>query len=128
MAAYEFDEAEQAFLAAYEVMKGVNTNDGGRTLGAALVFEGIKVWKGEPFERAMAHYYLGLIYLHKGDYGNAHAAFENSLFKVREYAKIDDDKHYTEVESTFALGYFGLGFCELRTGRPTAPGPTSTSP
>jgi hypothetical protein len=98
-------------------MNGVKTNDGGRTMGAAIVFEGIKVWKGEPFERAMAHYYLGLIFLLKNDYENARAAFQNSLFKVREYASKDDLDHYKEAESNFALGYFGLGLCNLRMGK-----------
>jgi tetratricopeptide (TPR) repeat protein len=117
LAAGQLPEAENAFMAAYEVMNGTKTNDGGRTLGAAVVFEGIKVWKGEPFERAMAHYYLGLIFLIKNDYENARAAFQNSLFKVREYASKDDLDHYKEVESNFALGYFGLGLCYLRTGK-----------
>jgi tetratricopeptide (TPR) repeat protein len=117
LAAGDLDGAEGAFLSAYEVMNGVKTNDGGRTMGAALVFEGIKVWKGEPFERAMAHYYLGLIYLLKNDYENARAAFQNSLFKVREYASKDDLDHYKEAESNFALGYFGLGLCNLRMGK-----------
>ena len=109
--------AEESFMAAYEVMNGVKTNDGGRTMGAAMVYEGIKVWKGEPFERAMAHYYLGMIFLLKNDYNNARAAFQNSLFKVREYASKDDLEHYKEAESNFALGYFGVGFCDLRMGK-----------
>jgi tetratricopeptide (TPR) repeat protein len=124
LAAGDLAGAQQAFLAAYEVINGVNTNNGGRTLGATLVFEGVKVWKGEPFERAMAHYYLGLTYLILGDYDNARAAFRNSLFKLREYAT-DDKKQpeasqYKEFESKFALGYFGLGFCYLRQGNAQA--------
>jgi tetratricopeptide (TPR) repeat protein len=120
LAAGQLPEAENAFLAAYEVINGVKTNDGGRTLGAALVFEGVKVWKGEPFERAMAHYYLGLIYLIHNDYENATAAFRNSLFKLREYASENDKPNpdqYTPYESNFALGYFGLGFSYMRQGR-----------
>ena len=117
LAAGDIAGAENAFLSAYEVMNGVKTNDGGRTLGAALVFEGVKVWKGEPFEQAMAHYYLGLIYLINHDYENARAAFQNSLFKVRDYAKKDDLEHYQMADSNFALGYFGLGLCNLRMGK-----------
>lgn len=120
IAAGDLPGAEQAFLATYEVINGVNTNTGGRTLGATLVFEGIKVWKGEPFERAMAHYYLGLVYMIKGDYENARSAFRNSLFKLREYASDKDKKpdaqKYQEFESKFALGYFGLGMCYQRLG------------
>lgn len=117
LAAGDIKGAENAFMAAYEVINGVNTNNGGRTLGATLVFEGVKVWKGEPFERAMAHYYLGLIFLIEHDYENARAAFQNSLFKLNEYANKDDTKHYRASESNFALGYFGLGLCYWRMGR-----------
>ncbi len=117
LAAGDLADAENAFMAAYEVINGVGTNDGGRTLGATLVFEGVKVWKGEPFERAMAHYYLGLIFLIKHDYENARAAFQNSLFKLNDYASKDDTKHYRKSESNFALGYFGLGLCYMKMGR-----------
>jgi tetratricopeptide (TPR) repeat protein len=37
--------------------------------------EGSKDFKGEPYERAMAFLYRGLIYLQDGDYENARAAF-----------------------------------------------------
>ena len=46
---------------------------------AAVLAEKLKVWKGEPFERAMVNFYLGLIYYIQQDYGNARAAFENAL-------------------------------------------------
>jgi len=124
IAAGDLPAAENAFMAAYEVINGVKTNDGGRTLGATLVFEGVKVWKGEPFERAMAHYYLGLTNLMKTppDYDNARAAFKNSLFKLREYAdaskKGSESDQYQALESNFALGYFGVGYCYLRSGQP----------
>ncbi len=117
LAAGGADEAEQAFLNAYEIINSTNINDPGRQLGTVALWEGVKVWKGEPFEQAMAHYYLGMIYLLHHDYGNARAAFENSLFKVREYASKDDIDKYQLAESNFALGYLGLGFCNLRLGK-----------
>ena len=58
LADYDFDTAEAAFLKAYEVINSVGVNDGGRSLGAVLVDEKMKVWKGEPYERAMANFYL----------------------------------------------------------------------
>jgi tetratricopeptide (TPR) repeat protein len=117
LAAGQLGNAETAFMAAYEVINGVNTNNGGRTMGAALVFEGVKVWKGEPFERAMAHYYLGLIFLIKHDYENARAAFQNSIFKLYEYADKDTLQQQQATQSNFALGYYGLGLTYLRLGR-----------
>lgn len=114
----DVETANNAFMAAYEVINGVNTNTGGRTLGATLVFEGIKVWKGEPFERAMAHYYLGMVNLIKNDYSNARAAFQNSIFNLAAYeGDKPDAKNAKPVQSDFALGYFGLGLCYLREGK-----------
>lgn len=43
--------------------------------------ESTKDFKGEPYERAMAYYYRGLIYLMQGDYQNARAAFRGGLLQ-----------------------------------------------
>lgn len=115
---YDLVEAENAFLRAYEVVNSVGVNKGGRSLGAVLVDEKIKVWKGEPFERAMLNYYLGLIYYMRHDYNNARAAFENALFKLREYKDPKNkDGDYTEQESNFAAALIMLGRCWQRLGR-----------
>jgi tetratricopeptide (TPR) repeat protein len=115
LADYRLDSAEDAFLRAYEVINSVGVNDGGRSLGAVLVAENIKVWKGEPFERAMVNFYLGVIYYMRHDYNNARAAFENALFKLRDYDPSDQSK-YTDVDSNFALGYLMLAKSWQRLG------------
>lgn len=108
LAEYHLTDAEDAFLRAYEVINSVGVNNGGRSLGAALIDEKIKVWKGEPFERAMVNFYLGLIYYMQHDYGNARAAFENALFKLRDYGSGDNKDDFTQVDSNFVLGYLML--------------------
>jgi tetratricopeptide (TPR) repeat protein len=115
MADYNFDQAEDAFLKAYEVINSVGVNQGGRSVGAVLVSEKIKIWKGEPFERAMANFYLGLIYYIRHDYNNARAAFENALFKLRDYDP-KTDKDSARVDSNFALANLMLGRCWQRLG------------
>src|SRR4051794_25740379 len=118
IADYQFAEAEAAFLRAYEVINSVGVNEGGRSLGAALVDEKIKIWKGEPYERAMANFYLGLIYYIRHDYDNARASFENALFKLRDYANPDDKQHgYREQESNFILANLMLAKSWQRLGR-----------
>src|SRR5262245_47456456 len=118
MADYNLVQAEDAFLRAYEVINSVGVNDGGRSLGAALVDEKMKIWKGEPFERAMANFYLGLIYYMHQDYNNARGAFENALFKLRDYADKKDVKNdYREQESNFAIGLIMLAKTWQRLGR-----------
>lgn len=118
LAAYDLDLAEAAFLKAYEVINSVGVSKGGRTLGALVVQEDIKVWKGEPFERAMANFYLGLVYYMRRDYPNARAAFENALFKLRDYGDKDDRlDQYREQESDFAVALIMLGKSYQRLGR-----------
>jgi tetratricopeptide (TPR) repeat protein len=112
---YRLDDAQSAFLRSYEVLNSVGVNDGGRSLGAVLLSENIKVWKGEPWERALVNFYLGLTYYMQHDYGNARAAFENALFKLRDYDPDDTDK-YTDKDSNFALGYLMLAKSWQRLG------------
>ncbi len=120
LAAGNIPQAEHAFLNAYNVINSVNTNTGSRVIGAVVLYDGVKVWKGQPFERAMAHYYLGLTFLMRQDYENARAAFQNSLFRLRAYSKnsAGNSSDKDRVDSNFVLGYFGLGLCYLKTNRP----------
>jgi tetratricopeptide (TPR) repeat protein len=43
--------------------------------------EAYKDFKGEPYERAMAYYYRGLLYLRDGDYENARASFKGGMLQ-----------------------------------------------
>jgi hypothetical protein len=43
--------------------------------------ENVKDFKGEPYERALAYYYRGLLYLREGDYQNARASFKGGLIQ-----------------------------------------------
>ena len=45
------------------------------------VKENAKAFKGEPYERMMAYYYRGLLYLREGDYENARASFKGGLLQ-----------------------------------------------
>jgi len=43
--------------------------------------EGCKVFKGEPYERMMAYYYRGLVYLMRSDLENARACFRGGILQ-----------------------------------------------
>jgi len=118
LADYDLDGAESAFYKAYEVINSVGVNNAARSAAAITVAEQFKVWKGEPFERAMVNFDLGLIYYVQQDYNNARAAFENALFKLRDYGEGDaqEDK-YREADSDFIVAYFMLGKCWLKLDR-----------
>lgn len=122
LADYRIAESQAAFLRAYEVLNSYGVNNGGRSLGAVVVQEKIKVWKGEPFERAMANFYLGLTFYMQHDYANARGAFENALFKLREYSDVKKEKKsddaYKSIESNFSLAYLMLGRCWQHMDRP----------
>jgi tetratricopeptide (TPR) repeat protein len=114
---YDLGEAEAAFYRAYEVINSVNVNDAGRSSAAIFLAEKLKVWKGEPFERAMTNFYLGVIYYIRQDYSNARAAFENALFKLRDYGENGKKgDQYRELESNFSIAYIMLGKCWLKLG------------
>ena len=118
LASYDLNTAESAFLNAWQVINAGGTNSGGRSVAAVVVDEKLKVWKGEPYERAMASFDLGLVYLLRNDYNNARAGFENALFKLRDYADASDEKKgYKDQESTFVLADILLGRCWQRLGR-----------
>ncbi|MBC7783774.1 MAG: hypothetical protein H7144_08030 [Burkholderiales bacterium] len=118
LTAYELDEAEAAFGRAWEVINAGGVNSGGRSVAAVWIDEKLKIWKGEPYERALASFDLGVVYYMRRDYNNARAALENTLFKLREYADPKDEKKgYAEQESTFVLAHIMLGRCWQRLGR-----------
>ena len=58
--------------------------------------EGVKDFKGESYERAMAYYYRGLLFVAEGDYDNARAAFRSAEYQDT----ISNDEQYS--------GDFGL--------------------
>jgi hypothetical protein len=71
--------------------------------------ESVKDFKGEPYERAMAFYYRGLLYLEDGDAGNASAAFLQSDFQNSLGLK----EHY---DRSFALPTYLAAWIQECTG------------
>lgn len=68
--------------AALEAIESVFSNREGAARARSLWYEeGSKDFKGEPYERAMAFYYRGLVYLTEGDYENARASFRSGLMQ-----------------------------------------------
>ncbi|MDB5798252.1 MAG: hypothetical protein JWP36_2154 [Paucimonas sp.] len=76
MAAGKLPLAEQAFDAAIERIELVYADNAQAKKAKSLwTAEKIKDFKGEPYERAMAYYYRGLLYAARNDYQNARAMF-----------------------------------------------------
>jgi tetratricopeptide (TPR) repeat protein len=106
----EFDLAEESFDIALLNIESVYTDDENAARARSLWHaEGRKDFKGEPYERAMAYYYRGLLYIHKGDYENARASFKGGLLQ-------DTMAEETIYRADFALLIFLEGWSSLMLG------------
>jgi hypothetical protein len=119
--------------------QGLNAD---KTVASVVINEDIKIWKGEPFEQAMAYHYIALARLMQNDWDNARAAAESSLFLLKDFGanergerltgedlarraarpasqggSIDLDKSYTPRPSDFTLGRVMSGVASLALNR-----------
>ena len=75
LAARSFDEA----LLTVETMYG--GSEEAEKVRSNFTAEDRKTFRGEPYERAMAFYYRGILYLMEGDYENARASFRSGVLQ-----------------------------------------------
>lgn len=103
IAKVSFDQAIQRIEAVYA--------DNPQAERARLLWNGeaVKDFKGEPYERSMAYYYRGLLYLREGDFDNARAAFLGGNLQDR----FAEDQHYA---SDVGLLEFLAGWSSLCQG------------
>lgn len=85
----EPERAERWFAEVYDVLRTQGLNED-KTVSAVVFTEGVKVWKGEPFEQAMALVYYGFVQASLGSWDNARAAAGNALFYLRDFSGEDD--------------------------------------
>jgi hypothetical protein len=71
--------------------------------------EDVKDFKGEPYERAMAYYYRGLVYFMEGDFENARASFMSGEFQ-------DTVAEQEQFEADFAVLNFLAGWASKCDG------------
>lgn len=123
-------EAERALGQAFDLLSTAGLNED-RTAAAVWVHEGVRIWKGEPFEQALLYYYVATQYAVAGDWENARAAASNALFRLTDFgesqtpeqlarkAARDDDyleTGYTAVKTNFALGFLMQAIGSKLTG------------
>ncbi len=66
--------------------QGLNAD---KTVSAFIGTEmGARIWKGEPFEQAMAYSYIAMFDGMDGDWGNVRASADNSLFLLRDFSDV----------------------------------------
>jgi len=87
-----FDISKEYFdkaLEGIELIYGENEN--AREARSIWYEEGRKDYKGEPYERVMAFYYRGLLYMHDQDYENARASFKGAILQDA-FAEEDENR------------------------------------
>lgn len=117
-------EAEHVFSRVFDLLSTAGLN-ADRTTAAILIHEGVRIWKGEPFEQALAYHSIATLYATLGDWENVRAASANALFRLTDFGAdqekknpgaedlvrraVDDpdylDTGYTAVDTNFALGF-----------------------
>jgi len=79
------DKARRAFAEAGQIM-GTWAASSGEVTGAIIGSESSKIYKGDPYEKAMNAFYLAYCYLLKGEPDNARAALKRGILMDAEVA------------------------------------------
>lgn len=68
----------------YDLLRrqGLNSD---KTVSSVVLNEDLKIWKGEPFEQALAFHYIAVYSALTGSWDNARASIGNSLFQLRDF-------------------------------------------
>jgi len=110
----DWKEAEWAFDRSLAQIERIYA-DNEQASAARSVFhnESNKDFKGEPYERSMAYYYRGLLYLRAGDFDNARASFKGGEFQ-------DTLSETENFQSDFAALNYLIGWTQKCQGQNTA--------
>ncbi|MDX2148627.1 MAG: hypothetical protein SFZ23_14010 [Planctomycetota bacterium] len=133
--------AEIVLNETFDVLRtqGINAD---KTVASIVFSEGVRFWKGEPFEQALAFHYVAVQKAMMGEWDNARAAASSSLFLLQDFgvnergeslstleiaqravqAQEDGDptyldKGYQPIRTDFALGYVMTGLANQALGR-----------
>ncbi len=80
------EAAEPHADAVYQMLRTQGLNDD-KTVPSFFFGEGgVRIWKGEPFEQAMGYSYVSVYEASRGNWGNARAAANNSIFLLRDFS------------------------------------------
>ena len=106
----DYRDAQAALVAASKIMEDV-AYGAERGQAAMALRHSMRVYKGEPYERAMAYTYLGLIFYRRGDFENARSAFNLALLADR--GSKGDNEDYRD---DFTLAHYLIGKTYLKLG------------
>lgn len=130
----EYDQARQLLDEALARIQGAIGRDrSARKSRSYFAEEAKKTFLGEPYERAMAYYYRGILYWMQGEPDNARACFrsaqvEDALAEEKEHASDYVMLDYLDALATVKLGGDGSdayqrSLAEARINKPPPPSP-----
>lgn len=122
------NSAEPTASEAYEILRtqGINAD---KTVASVVINERVKFWKGEPFEQAMMFYYIAVQKALRGEWDNARAAAQGSLFLLKDFGSNENGERKTAADLTKAAAkhenenrknenaadYFDAGYVPTKT-------------
>ncbi len=91
------ESAQTVFEEVYDVLRtqGINKD---KTVASVVLNEDVKVWKGEPFEQALAMAYYAMTQAELGSWDNTRAAANGSLFALRDFGEDDEGNRIDTYE------------------------------
>ena len=106
----EFAEAKRIFDEALLTLGGLSAGDrNARRARGYFSSEDRKTFRGEPYERAMAYYYRGILYWMDGEPDNARACFRNGQLQ-------DADAEQHQYASDYVLLDYLDGLASVKLG------------
>ncbi|TVQ77211.1 MAG: hypothetical protein EA380_07660 [Phycisphaeraceae bacterium] len=131
--------AEPPLLSVFRTLREQGLNED-RTLPGVFIGEAARIWKGEPFEQAMAYYAIAAQQGMLGEWGNMRAAASGSLFLLKNFQDVEHasdprlalaqraarrdsesdaylDAGYQPIRTDFALGYLMHAIASRAMGR-----------
>ncbi|MDX1972386.1 MAG: tetratricopeptide repeat protein [Candidatus Sumerlaeia bacterium] len=70
-----------------------------------------KIYKGDPYERSMAYFYRGVLFMQDAEWDQARACFRSAIIQ-------DTLSQQEEYNADWATFEYLIGVCETRLGRP----------
>ncbi len=111
MMAGDTDRAEAHIKEAIGLLEGLHDAGGEKAAASIWGSENKKVYKGDPYERALLYTFYGTFLLNRGETDNALAAFRRALL-------MDGDTQQGQYQSDFGLIQFLAAKCYDLRGEP----------
>jgi hypothetical protein len=90
-------QAEEVANQTFRLLRtqGLNAD---RTTASIVLNEDIKIWKGEPFEQALSYTYIAIQKAELGQWDNARAAANASLFLLKDFGHNERGQEMSNIE------------------------------